>query len=167
MTDINSVNIIGRVTADAVLKYTTAGKAVTTISIAVNRAIKRNGIWEDKASFFDVVIWGKTAENLAQYLVKGKQIAVSGILDQQTWQGNDGQRHSKVVILAEHVVLASGGNAQKQGFQNGKAANNQYQQQYNNAYRQNPPAGNNQQQTPAMYSTPEPDYSDFPEEIPF
>ena len=112
MTDLNSVIEIGRLTRDISerdFSYTTAGKARLNLSIAVNRSEKRGGEWADKVSFFDVTVWGKTAENIRPYLHKGKQIAVEGYLDQQRWE-KDGQKYSKVCIIADNVQLLGGKN---------------------------------------------------------
>ena len=110
MTDLNHVIEIGRLTRDISERdfaYTTAGKARLNLSIAVNRSEKRGGEWADKVSFFDVTVWGKTAENIKPYMHKGKQIAVNGYLDQQRWE-KDGQKFSKVVIVANTVQLLGG-----------------------------------------------------------
>lgn len=107
MTDINTLTIIGRLTSNYDLAYTAGGTARLNLSIAVNRSQKSGGEWSDKASFFDVTVWGKTAENISPYLSKGKQIAVQGYLDQQRWE-KDGQRFSKVCIIAEQVQLLGG-----------------------------------------------------------
>ena len=105
MTDLNHVIEIGRLVRDPDnLAYTTSGTARLNLSIAVNRSEKRNGQWTDKASFFDVTVWGKTAENIKSYLHKGKQIAVDGYLDQQRWE-KDGVKYSKVCIIANAVQL--------------------------------------------------------------
>lgn len=108
MTDINRLAIIGRLTRDPEnLAYTASGTARLNISIAVNRSEKRGGEWADKASFFDVTVWGKTAENVRPYLSKGKQIAVDGYIEQQRWE-KDGQKFSRVVIVANSVQLLGG-----------------------------------------------------------
>lgn len=116
MTDINDLVIIGRLTRNisgSDFGYTTGGTARLNLSIAVNRSEKRNGQWIDKASFFDVTVWGKTVENIKPYLHKGKQIAVDGYLDQQRWV-KDGKNFSKVVIVADSVQLLGGNeNAQQ------------------------------------------------------
>lgn len=116
MTDINDLVIIGRLTRNisgSDFGYTTGGTARLNLSIAVNRSEKRNGQWVDKASFFDVTVWGKTVENIKPYLHKGKQIAVDGYLDQQRWV-KDGKNFSKVVIVADSVQLLGGNeNAQQ------------------------------------------------------
>lgn len=143
MTDLNHVIEIGRLTRDISERdfaYTTGGIARLNLSIAVNRSEKRNGAWQDKVSYFDVTVWGKTAENIKPYLHKGKQIAVDGYLDQQRWE-KDGVKYSKVVIIADSVQLL-GGN------ENGQQSAQQAQQ----------PAGDYQSAGSG---------DDFPEDIPF
>ena len=143
MTDLNHVIEIGRLTRDISERdfaYTTAGKARLNLSIAVNRSEKRGGEWADKVSFFDVTVWGKTAENIRPYLHKGKQIAVDGYLDQQRWE-KDGVKYSKVVIIADNVQLLGGND-------NGQQSAPQAQQ----------PAGDYQSAGSG---------DDFPEDIPF
>lgn len=108
--DINTVIVIGNLTKDADLKYFSSGSAVANVTIAINRNVRRGEQWEKEANFFDVKIFGKTAENLKPYLTKGKKIAVQGYLKQEKWQSEDGQKHSKVVINAEEVQLLGGNN---------------------------------------------------------
>ncbi|TFG62003.1 MAG: single-stranded DNA-binding protein [Spirochaetales bacterium] len=108
MTDINTVIVVGRLTRDAELKYTTTGTAVSHLSIAVNRSRKTGDQWTDEVSYFDVTLWGKSAESLQQYLIKGKQIAVEGELRQERWE-KDGQKQSKVTINARNLQLLGGG----------------------------------------------------------
>lgn len=122
MTDLNALTIIGRLTHDISeknLSYTTGGTARLNLSIAVNRSQKSGGEWSDKASFFDVTIWGKTAENIKNYLCKGKQIAVQGYLEQQRWE-KGGQKYSKVCIIASQIQLLGDKNKdvsqQEQGY---------------------------------------------------
>ena len=112
MTDLNHVIEIGRLTREISNRdfaYMTGGTARLNLSIAVNRSEKRNGAWQDKVSYLDVTVWGKTAENIKSYLYKGKQIAVDGYLDQQRWE-KEGVKYSKVVIIADRVQLL--GNSQ-------------------------------------------------------
>lgn len=96
--DINNVILIGRVVHNVKeLKYTTNHTAIMELSIAINKN-------KDKASFFDISVFGKLAETIKPYIAKGKQIAVQGALDQQTWE-KDGKKHSKVVIIANSIQL--------------------------------------------------------------
>ena len=107
MADINHVVLIGRLTRDAELKYTSTGQAVCKFSIAVNRRRKNGDQWEDEANFFDVVLWGRQGESLNQYLLKGKAVGVEGELRQDRWQ-QDGQNRSKVEIVANNIQLLGG-----------------------------------------------------------
>lgn len=116
--DVNETIIIGRLTRDCGsgehdFSRTNGGTAIATVSLAVNRSVKRNEEWQSEVSYFDVKIWGKTAENLKPFLTKGKQIAVSGFLKQDRWKDNEGNSKSKVYIIAEKVQLL-GGNGNKE-----------------------------------------------------
>ena len=109
MTDINNVVLIGRITKDVgsderSFSYIGNGTAKATVNIAVNRSVKKGEKWEDETSFFDVVIWGKLAENLKPRLTKGKQISVMGFLKQDRWE-KDGQKQSKIYVNAEQVEI--------------------------------------------------------------
>jgi single-strand DNA-binding protein len=78
------------------------------MGVAVGRRYKdASGQWVDKASFFDVVVWGAQGENCAQYLHKGSQVSIDGRLDQRSWEAQDGSKRSKVEIVAEQVVFGS------------------------------------------------------------
>ncbi len=107
MADVNHVILIGRLTRDAELKYTSGGQAVCKFAIAVNRRKKSGDQWVEEASFFDIVLWGRSGETLNQYLVKGKQVAVEGELHQNRWE-QDGQARSKIEIMATNVQLLGG-----------------------------------------------------------
>ena len=108
--DMNHVFLIGGLTRDIgagerSFAYVGNGQtARANVSIAVNHSVKKGDQWEDEVSYFDITIWGKTAENLKPYLLKGKQIAVDGALKQDRWQ-KDGQNFSKVYIVANTVQL--------------------------------------------------------------
>jgi single-strand DNA-binding protein len=114
VADINSVVLVGRLTRNAELKYTNTGMAVSKISLAINRGYKKDDQWVDEVNYFDVTIWGKTAESLQQYLIKGKQIGVEGELRQSRWE-QDGKTHSKVEINANKVMLLGGGGGKGEG----------------------------------------------------
>lgn len=113
--DLNHVVIIGNVTRDAEnLRYTQGGMAILSVSIANGRSKKNpDGTWGEETSFFDINIFGKTAENLKPYLTKGKKIAVDGSLKQDRWQDQNGQNRSRIVINADCVQLV-GGQTQQQ-----------------------------------------------------
>lgn len=168
MTDINHVVLVGRLTRDlGELRYGPSGGAIANLSVACNRSRKNGDRWVDEANFFDVTIYGKTAENLKQWLTKGKQICVSGYLQQQRWE-KDGQNHSKVVVIADNVQLLGGGNGS--GMQNaGGYANNSYSQSAQpQGYGQNAPHGGGFEPAPFDGSSfGSADAGAFPEDIPF
>lgn len=117
-SDINSVLLTGNLTRDMEVSYTQGGTAVGKFGIAVNRAVKKGDQWTDEASFFDVVLFGKSAEALKQFLVKGKPITLEGSLKQDRWQDKEtGKTRSSVHIIAEHIKLGGGGGNGQQGGQ--------------------------------------------------
>lgn len=166
--DLNKVMIIGRLTRDMELKYLNSGTAIGHLSIACNDTMKGDdGQYTDKAHFFEVTLWGRTAESLQQYLTKGRQIAVDGRLRQETWTDQQsGQNRSKVTINALRIqLLAEPKNSQQGGYQ-APPQNTGYQQVpqnngYQQNYRQGPPAPPQQQN--GGYPGPE----SFQDDIPF
>lgn len=157
MTDINHVILIGRLTHDIgtdsrSFAYTPNGTARANVSIAVNRSEKQNGEWVDVASFFDVTIWGKTAENLKPYLTKGKQIAVDGYLKQERWKDSQGNNRYAVKVMADTVQLLGGKDAGNGGYQGGGNSTGGFTQRQNSAQANNADVGTSE---------------DFPEDIPF
>jgi single-strand DNA-binding protein len=109
MSDINSVTLVGRLTEKPVLRYTNSGKAVTTLKIANNTFLRgSDGKIESKPNFFNVIVWGKSAENCAKYLDKGKQVAIQGRLDYRKWTDNSGKTRSTIEIIAQRVQFIGG-----------------------------------------------------------
>lgn len=167
MQDLNNLTLIGRVCQtvgadERSFGYVGNGTARANVNIAVNRAKKVNGQWTEETYFFPVTIWGKTAENLKPYLVKGQQICVSGFLKQDKWQDQNGNKQSRISIVAETVQLCG-------SRQNGQS-------------EQMPPQENQQpyaQQVETLRQTfgqPQPNFNqmqnvppseEFPEDIPF
>ncbi len=99
---LNSVNIMGNLTRDPEMRYTTSGKAVCNLSIANNRVFSKNGEKATEVSYFDVEVWGVVGENCAKYLTKGSGIIVEGRLRQDRWE-KDGKTQSRVRISANNV----------------------------------------------------------------
>lgn len=132
MQDINSVTLVGRITRDLDEKtygVTANGFAHAKLSLAVNRSEKKDGQWVDAASFVDVTVLGKTAENLRPYLTKGTQIVVQGYLKQDRWQDKTtGQTRSSLGVVADTVQLVGGrrdsGNTQPAQSQQGNGGFN-------------------------------------------
>lgn len=114
MTDINNVTILGRLTRDLdqanqnEFAFTPNGQARANISIAVNRSKKQGDQWVDEVSYFNVTIWGNTANNLKDRLKKGTQIVVSGYLKQDRWKDQQGNNRDRISVVAESVQLVSG-----------------------------------------------------------
>lgn len=101
----NTVTITGNLTREPEIRYTNTGQANATFGIAVNRRWqnKQTQEWEEATSFFDVVCWRDLAENVAQSLLKGMAAIVTGRLEYRSWETQDGERRSKVEIVADDV----------------------------------------------------------------
>ena len=109
MADINSVTVAGRLTRDSELKFSGGGLAILRCSVAVNTRKKdASGEWADEANFFDITIFGKQAEALQSFLLKGRPVAVTGELRQDRWE-SEGQTRSRVYILANNIMLLNSG----------------------------------------------------------
>lgn len=101
----NSVTIVGNVTRDPELRFTPSGAAVATFGVAWNRRSQNaRGETEEQVSFFDVTCWRQLAENIAESITKGTRVVVYGRLDQRSWETQDGERRSKVEIIADEVA---------------------------------------------------------------
>ena len=99
---MNKVIILGTITNDIEIKFLGNGSAVTNFSIAYNKKYKgADGQLVEKASFFDVSAFGKSAETINQYFRKGSRILVTGELEQSQWKAQDGTNRSKVSIRLE------------------------------------------------------------------
>jgi single-strand DNA-binding protein len=125
---LNRVVLIGRLTADPVLRYTQSGTAVGSFTLAVNRMhTNQNG--EQETDFIPIVTWGKTAENCGQYLHKGRLAAVDGRLQIRTYENREGQkvRVAEVVAYLVRFLERSQKNAPqstgKDGASSGHTAN--------------------------------------------
>lgn len=108
MADLSIAVLVGRLTRDSELKYTNAGQPICHFSVATGTRRKKGDQWVDEPSFWDIDLWGKQAENLNQYLTKGKQVAIEGSMRQDRWE-QDGQPRVKVIITANSVTLLGGG----------------------------------------------------------
>ncbi len=97
----NTITVVGNVTRDPELRFTPAGAAVANFGVAWN--LKRQD-GEDQVSFFDVTCWRQLAENVAESLTKGMRVVVYGRLEQRSWQTQDGEKRSKVEIIADEVA---------------------------------------------------------------
>jgi single-strand DNA-binding protein len=102
---INRVVLVGNLTADPELRALPSGTSVCQLRVAVNDRIKdrTTGEWTDYANYFDVSVFGGAGENCAKYLAKGRQVAVDGRLRWRQWESQDGQKRSKVEVVADSV----------------------------------------------------------------
>lgn len=104
MPTFNRCILAGNLSRDVELKRTNQGTAVADIGLAVNERIKRDGQWQSECSFFDVTLWGRTAEIAAEYLAKGSPVLIEGRLKLEQWT-QDGQKRSKVKVVGERLEM--------------------------------------------------------------
>src|SRR3712207_3470565 len=105
MANGNTVTLVGNITRDPELRFTNTGQATATFGLAVNR------VWTDRqtnerreaVSFFDIVCWREMAENCSVSLQKGARVIVTGRLEQRSWENNEGERRSKIEVVADEV----------------------------------------------------------------
>ena len=125
---INRVMISGNLTRDAEIRSTQSGMAILGFGVAVNdRRKNASGQWEDVPNFFECVTFGNRALALGDILTKGMKVAIAGKLHYSSWE-KDGQKHSKVDIIANEIEL----------MQNRKPQQEQPQQDYQSGYQQQP-----------------------------
>lgn len=123
-SNINVVAITGNLTKDPELRSTPGGTAVCKLRVAVNSRRKdgQTGEWVDKPNYFDVTVWGAQGENCANYLSKGRPVAVEGRLDWREWETQDGGKRQAVEIIANSVQFLGSRSDNTNG--NGNAGGN-------------------------------------------
>ena len=109
---INKVELLGRVGTDPEMKYTPNGTAVTNLRLATDR-YRKDG--EDATDWHTVIVWGKSAEAVNNYVQKGQRIYVAGRLVQNTWDGDDGQRRHRTEVHTQEVVFLDSNNGHGNG----------------------------------------------------
>jgi single-strand DNA-binding protein len=104
----NNVTITGNVTRDPELRFTPSGQAVASFGVAVNRRWQNRQTqeWEEQVSFIDVSCWSQLAENVSETVGKGTRVTVTGRLDQRSWETQDGDKRSKVEVVADDVAVS-------------------------------------------------------------
>ena len=102
----NNVTVVGNATRAPELRFTPSGQAVASFGLAVNRRWqnKSTNDWEEAVSFFDVTCWAQMAENVAESIQKGSRVLVTGRLDQRSWETEQGDKRSKVEIVADEIA---------------------------------------------------------------
>jgi single-strand DNA-binding protein len=105
-TNSNTVTVTGNLTRDPELRFTPSGQATASFGVAVNRSWQNRQTqeWNEVTSYFDVVCWAQLAENAAQSLTRGTRVIVTGRLDQRSWENSEGEKRSKIEIVADEVA---------------------------------------------------------------
>lgn len=105
----NQVVLMGNLTRDPELRTTPNGTSVCSFSLALNRSYKdASGEWTEATDFVDIVAWAALGERVAQYLTKGRPALVNGRLQSRSWE-QDGQKRSKLEVVAQDVTFLGGG----------------------------------------------------------
>jgi len=99
----STVTIVGNLTREPELRFTTGGKGVASFGVAVSRRYQQNNEWVEKTSFFNVTAWDTLGENAAASLVKGTRVLVTGRLEQREYETKDGEKRSVVEIVADEI----------------------------------------------------------------
>jgi single-strand DNA-binding protein len=123
MASLNKVILIGNLTRDPELRYTPSGTAIAKFGLAVNEKFKQGDEWKERVNFIDIVVWGKQGENCSEYLAKGRSVCVDGRLQYSSWETEEGQKRSKLEVVADRVVfLGSKGGQDDSGKGEGRDA---------------------------------------------
>jgi single-strand DNA-binding protein len=122
MANLNKVLLMGNLTRDPEVRYTPKGTAVAELGIAVNRIYSgENGEKREEVTFVDVTVWGRTAENVGEYLKKGRPVFIEGRLQLDSWEDKQsGQKRNKLKVVADNVQFlgsrgGSGGGSPEEG----------------------------------------------------
>jgi single-strand DNA-binding protein len=106
MASYNRVILLGNLTRDPDVRYLQSGMAVCDAGLAVNdRRKNANGEWVEETTFVEVTLWGRTAEVASEYLSKGSPILIEGRLKLDTWEGNDGQKRTKLRVVCDRMQM--------------------------------------------------------------
>ena len=141
MASFNKVVLVGNMTRDPEFRTIANGTPVVEVGLAVNeRRRDAGGNAVEETSFFDVTVWSRNAEIIRDYTRKGSPLLVEGRLKQDVWEQPDGQKRSKIKIIAERVVLlgsrdgaSSGGGYQQGGYSQGGYQQQQREQRFQGA----------------------------------
>ncbi|MEZ5341138.1 MAG: single-stranded DNA-binding protein [Acidimicrobiales bacterium] len=104
----NTVTVTGNATREPELRFTPSGQAVANFGLAVNRRWQNRQTqeWEEATSFFDIVCWAQLGENAAESVARGTRVTVTGRLDQRSWETPEGDKRSKIEIVADDVAIS-------------------------------------------------------------
>jgi len=113
--DANNTILIGRLVRDPELRYTPAGAAVASFTLANGYSYKKDGEKKETVSFFDCIAWSKLAEIIAEHVRKGQQLYIEGRLSQRRWSDQDGHPRSKVEIVVDKMQFLGGKKSDDKG----------------------------------------------------
>jgi single-strand DNA-binding protein len=120
MGSVNKVILVGNLGRDAELRYTPGGSAVATLNMATTEVWNdKQGQKQEKTEWHRVILWGKQAESLQEYLTKGKQIYVEGRLQTRQWDDKDGNKRYTTEIKADRITLLGGGGGRGGSYSGG------------------------------------------------
>lgn len=161
MAQDNNVTISGNAGREPELRFTPSGQAVANFGVAVSRRWmnRQTNEWEEATSWIDVTAWGQLAENVAESVGRGTRVTVSGRLDQRSWETDNGEKRSKVEIVADDVSISlKWATAQAQRNERNTDGGGNYQNNQNNQQggRSFGASGGGQQQPPAYSPEEEP-----------
>jgi len=103
MANDNTVTLVGNLTKDPELRYTTGGRGVASFGLAVNRRYMVNNEWQEQVSFFNVVAWADLGENAAASLHKGNRVVVTGRLEQRSYETREGEKRNITEVIADDL----------------------------------------------------------------
>ena len=104
MASVNRVILVGNLGRDPELRYTQGGQAVANFTLATNESFNtRDGQRQERTEWHRIVVWGKTAENCAQYLSKGRSVYIEGRIQTREWEDKEGQKQRTTEVVAQSV----------------------------------------------------------------
>jgi single-strand DNA-binding protein len=99
----STVTLVGNLTRDPELRFTTGGRGQASFGLAVSRRYQVNNEWQEQTSFFNIVAWGTLGENIAASLTKGTRVIVTGRLEQRSYETKEGEKRSVVEVIADEI----------------------------------------------------------------
>jgi single-strand DNA-binding protein len=109
MSDVNKVLLMGRLTRDPELRSIPSGMQVAEFGLAMGRQWRsQSGEMQQETTFVDIAVWGRQGENVHKYLTKGRQVFVEGRLKYDSWEGRDGQKRTRLTVVADSVTFIGG-----------------------------------------------------------
>ncbi len=157
---VNKVIIVGRLGQDPEIRYTQGGAGVATINIATSENwLDKSGQKQERTEWHRVVVWGKQAENCAQYLKKGRQVYVEGRLQTRQWQDQAGNKRYTTEVVAQNVQFLGSGNASRSDAYEGAPSSG------SDAFESAPAGPLSSSSSPGVGSVEEPRFTE--DDIPF